>query len=175
MNPTVMIAVLLINVSSGAQSPSDSDHGGEFMGKRWSEEQAKEWYEKQPWLVGCNFLPSTAVNSTDMWQQETFDVETIDRELGWAEDLGFNSIRVFLQYLVWEADPVGQKERMERFLGIADRHGITVMFILFDDCFIPEPYLGKQADPVPGTHNSQWTSSPGETRKKADNRPNLER
>jgi hypothetical protein len=49
------------------------------------------------------------------------------------------------------------------------------MFILLDDCFLPEPYLGKQADPVPGVHNSQWTSSPGETRKKADYWPSLER
>ena len=145
------------------------------MGKQWSEEKAKEWYEQRPWLVGCNFLPSTAVNSTEMWQEATFDEATIDRELGWAAGLGFNSIRVFVQYLVWEADPAGQKTRMERFLEIADRHGITVMFILFDDCFIPEPYLGKQAEPVPGVHNSQWTSSPGETRKKENCRPNLEK
>jgi len=55
----------------------------------WTAEQANEWYAGQPWLCGPNFLPSTAVNSTDMWQAESFDLETIDRELGWAEEIGF--------------------------------------------------------------------------------------
>jgi GrpB-like predicted nucleotidyltransferase (UPF0157 family) len=36
-------------------------------------------------IRGVNFLPSTAVNSTEMWAPETFDPATIDRELGWAE------------------------------------------------------------------------------------------
>ncbi len=40
-------------------------------GKRWSVEKANEWYAKQPWLVGCNFIPSTAVNQLEMWQEET--------------------------------------------------------------------------------------------------------
>jgi hypothetical protein len=57
--------------------------------ERWTREQANEWYGTQPWLVGCNFLPSTAINQLEMWQAETFDPETIDRELGWAESIGF--------------------------------------------------------------------------------------
>ena len=138
----------------------------ESLSKQWSAVKARKWYEQHPWPIGCNFLPSTAVNSTEMWQSETFDFETMDRELGWAESIGFNSIRVFVQYIVWEADAEGLKERMEKLLEIANSHGISVMFILLDDCFIPEPYLGKQKDPIPGMHNSQWTSSPGVTRKK---------
>jgi hypothetical protein len=49
------------------------------------------------------------------------------------------------------------------------------MLILFDDCFKPEPKLGKQPDPVPGVHNSQWTSSPGNRRKQPDYWPKLEK
>ena len=142
--------------------------------KRWSAAKARQWYEKRDWPIGCNFLPSTAVNSTEMWQAESFDPTTIDKELGWAEDIGFNSIRVFVQYLVWEDDPEGLKKRMEKLLEIAESHGISVMFILFDDCFKPEPYLGKQDDPIPGVHNSQWTSSPGEKRKKSKDWSKLE-
>ena len=143
--------------------------------KRWSAAKARHWYDDRAWLIGCNFLPSTAVNSTEMWQGETFDPVTIDRELGWAEELGFNSIRVFVQYIVWEADTQGLKQRMEKLLEIADSHGISVMFILFDDCFIPEPYLGKQNDPIPGVHNSQWTASPGRKRKQDDDWSSLEK
>jgi len=124
------------------------------------------WYRHTEWPCGVNYVPSTAVNSTEMWQAESFDPQTIDRELGWAEEIGFNSCRVFLQFLVWKADPAGFKKRFERFLSIAEKHGITVVPCLFDDCAFSgrEPYLGKQAAPVPGVHNSGWTPSPGHKR-----------
>ena len=128
----------------------------------WPVKRAREWYDKQPWLVGCNFLPSTAVNDVEMWQAETFDPATIDRELGWARDLGFNTVRVFLNYVVWEADAAGLKKRFGQFLRLAHRHRICVMPILFDDCNFAGRIAstGRQPDPVPGVHNSQWVSSP---------------
>lgn len=132
---------------------------------RWSVERARAWYDAQPWRVGCNFLPSTAVNDVEMWQVETFDLVTMDRELGWAADLGFNTVRVFLNYVVWEADASGFRERFGRFLETADRHGIATLVILFDDCFKPEPRVGPQDEPEPGVHNSQWVQSPGVTRR----------
>lgn len=128
----------------------------------WPATRAWEWYESRPWLVGCNFLPSTAVNDVEMWQAATFDPVTIDRELAWARGIGFNTVRVFLNVVVWEADPAGLKRRFGQFLDIADRHGIAVMPVLFDDCNVAGRVAaaGRQADPVPGVHNSQWVSSP---------------
>ena len=97
-----------------------------------------------------------------MWQKETFDAKTIDRELGWAQELGFNTVRVFLNFVVWREDAAGLKKRFADFLKIAERHGISVMPILFDDCNFAGRVAarGKQPDPVPGVHNSQWVSSP---------------
>jgi len=130
--------------------------------ERWSKEKAAAWYAKQPWLVGCNFIPSTAINQLEMWQAETFDPKTIDRELGWAADkLGFNSARVFLHDLAYDADPKGFKQRLDTFLTIADKHGIRPMLVFFDDCWNPEPKVGKQPEPRPGIHNSGWMRSPG--------------
>jgi hypothetical protein len=129
---------------------------------RWSRERAQQWYEQQPWLVGCNFIPSSAINQLEMWQAETFDLPTIDRELGWAASkLGFNSVRVFLHDLAYAADPKGFKERVEKFLQTAERHGIRPVFVFFDDCWNPEPKVGKQPAPRPGVHNSGWVRSPG--------------
>ncbi len=129
---------------------------------QWSAEKAWQWYRGQPWLVGCNFLPSTAVNDVEMWQRETFDAATIDRELGWAQQLGFNTVRVFLNFVVWREDAAGLKQRFAEFLQIADRHGISTMPILLDDCNFAGRVAatGPQPDPVPGVHNSQWVSSP---------------
>lgn len=128
---------------------------------QWSLEQANAWYQEQPWLVGCNFIPSTAINQLEMWQWQTFDGDRIDLELSWAADLGFNSVRVFLHDLLYAADPAGLKTRMRSFLNIAFLHGIRTVFVLFDDCWNQNPKLGMQPDPIPGVHNSGWVQSPG--------------
>lgn len=130
-------------------------------GEQWSVEKARAWGEKIPWLVGCNFAPSTAINQLEMWQADTFDLATIDRELAWAESLGFNSVRVFLHHLLWEQDSRGFLDRMEKFLAVADKHKIGVVFVLLDAVWDPFPQLGKQRDPKPGLHNSGWVQSPG--------------
>src|SRR5690349_2952360 len=127
---------------------------------RWSEQRIQNWYQDRGWLLGCNYAPSTAVNQLEMWEPETFDPTTIDRELGWAEKLGFNSIRVFLHNLLWEHDAKGLLERMEKFLTIADSHGIGVMFVLFDSVWNPFPEKGKREYKI-GVHNSGWLQSPG--------------
>jgi hypothetical protein len=96
-----------------------------------------------------------------MWQDATFDPATIDRELGWAADLGFNSVRVFLHDLVFSADGAEFLDRVDHVLGLADDHGITMMPVLFDGVWHPEPRLGPQPEPRPGVHNSTWVQGPG--------------
>ncbi len=134
--------------------------GAEQTSQRWSEQKANDWYAEQPWLVGCNFIPSNAINQLEMWQPDTFDPATIDKELALAKGLGFNSVRVFLHDLLWVQDAKGFLDRVDQFLNIADKHGIGVMFVLFDGVWDPEPKLGKQRDPKPHTHNSGWVQSP---------------
>ncbi|HEX4038817.1 MAG TPA: 1,4-beta-xylanase [Acidobacteriaceae bacterium] len=128
---------------------------------RWTAEQANAWYARQPWLVGANFLPSDAINELEMWQADSFDPTTIDRELGWAEGIGMNTMRVFLHNLVWEQDPRGFDQRIDVFLSIAARHHIRPIFVLFDSCWDPNPKLGPQRPPIPGVHNSGWVQAPG--------------
>lgn len=135
--------------------------GGELPGEQWTAEAAHRWYAGLPWLVGCNFTPSYAINQLEFWQPETFDLQFIDRELQWAADLGMNAARVYLHDLLWQQDPVGFVERIDAYLAAASRHGIRTMLVLFDSCWDPEPALGPQRDPAPGVHNSGWVQSPG--------------
>jgi hypothetical protein len=128
---------------------------------RWSVEQAQAWYAKQPWLVGCNFIPSSAINQLEMWQAETFDLETIEREIGWAHAIGFNAMRVFLHSLLWAHDRDGFSGRIDRFLAVLASHQIRPMFVLFDGVWDPFPKLGPQPAPRPHVHNSGWLQSPG--------------
>ena len=128
---------------------------------RWTEQRANDWYRQQPWLVGANYIPATAINELEMWQAATFDPQRIDLELGWAESIGMNTMRVFLHDLLWQQDAAGFRQRIDTFLTIAAKHHIRPMFVLFDSCWDPNPQLGKQPAPKPGVHNSGWVQSPG--------------
>ena len=128
---------------------------------RWSEQQANDWYAKQPWLVGANFIPSDAINELEMFQAATFNPALIDKELGLGESIGMNTMRVFLQDQLWTQDPEGFKKRLDTFLAIAAKHHIRPLLVLFDSCWETDPHLGPQHPPIPGVHNSGWVQSPG--------------
>jgi hypothetical protein len=143
-----LIALSLVGVSL-AQSP------------RWTEKAANDWYAKQPWLVGSNYIPATAVNQLEMWGADNVDPAWMETELMRAELLGMNTMRVFLHDLPWKSDEGAFRHRIDRFLAAADRHGIRPIFVLFDSCWDPFPVMGTQRDPRPGVHNSGWVQSPG--------------
>lgn len=158
MKPIQSVATaLLLQVAFLLLSPA-------FAAERWSAEKAHQWYNSQPWLVGANYIPANAINQLEMWQAETFDTATIDKELGWAKSIGMNTMRVYLHNLLWEQDAKGFKQRIDQFLTIAARHGIKPMFVLFDSCWDPEVKLGPQRPPIPGVHNSGWVQAPGRAR-----------
>ncbi len=112
-------------------------------------------------MVGANFNPSTAINQLEFWQEDTFDPETIDRELKWSAQLGMNLHRVYLHNLLWQKDSLGFLGRLDKYLALANSHGIKTMFVLLDDVWNPIPKLGKQPDPMPHAHNSGWVQAPG--------------
>ena len=145
-----LVVVLLLSVAAVA-APQ----------QQWTPEQAHQWYKAQPWLVGANFNPASAINQLEMWQADTFDPKRIDLELGWAADLGMNTMRVYLHDLLWQQDAEGFKRRIDEFLKISAKHKIRPMFVLFDSVWDPNPQLGKQRAPRPGVHNSGWMQNPG--------------
>jgi Cellulase (glycosyl hydrolase family 5) len=161
---TVAVALLAgatacASASSPAPTPVTAARG--TARAVWTKERARAWADSTGWLVGSNFAPSTAINQLEMWQAPTFDAAAIDRELGLAESLGFNTMRVFLHDLLWQQDSAGFLQRVDQFLAIADRHHIRPMLVLFDAVWDPQPHLGKQRAPIPHLHNSGWVQSPG--------------
>lgn len=147
-------------LTAGAQTPARTEADFPEVPGRWSVERINAWYDRLPWLVGCNYYPATAINQIEMWQASTWDPATIDKELGWAEGIGFNTLRVYLHDLVWADDEQGLYKRMDQFLDICSRHGIRPFFVFFDDCHFPKPQLGEQPLPVRNYHNSGWVNSP---------------
>ncbi len=155
----------------GADPDADPDHGPCWHHGRTDPgirghralvgEKANAWYAKQPWLVGSNYIPATAINELEMWQADTFDAADHRQGARLGRGLGMNTMRVFLHDLPWQQDPPGFRARIDRFLDIAAKHHIRPLFVLFDSCWDPQPTLGPQHAPKPGVHNSGWVQAPG--------------
>src|SRR5882724_8607862 len=151
---TLVLGLLLPTMPISAQKQTE----------RWTEAKANAWYTKQPWLVGANFIPSDAINELEMFQAVTFNPTLNDKELGMGESIGMNTMRVFLQDQLWQQDAKGFTKRLDIFLGIAAKHHIRPLLVLFDSCWETNPHLGPQHPPIPGVHNSGWVQSPGKER-----------
>lgn len=158
----LFIILLFTSVAQSQKTRKAVAQSAQGTATVWSIEKANAWYKEHKWMTGANFIPSTAINQLEMWQAPTFDPGTIDRELGWAESIGFNTMRVFLHSIPWKADSAGFKKRMDEYLGIADKHRIKTIFVFFDDCWNKIPVAGLQPAPKPGIHNSGWMQDPGQ-------------
>lgn len=143
----LLVLVMLLGLNASAQ--------------KWSEAKANNWSKLQPWASGTNYQPSSAINQLEMFQAATFDLKTIDKELGWAEGLGFNVMRVFLHHIAWTSDKDGFKKRLGQYLEVSNKHKIKTIIVFFDDCWNDHYSAGKQPEPKKGIHNSGWIRDPG--------------
>ncbi|WP_422749941.1 1,4-beta-xylanase [Mycobacterium sp. WMMD1722] len=150
------VPLLLAGAAAIAAPPRAAAQSG-----RWSADRAHDWYGRQGWQVGANFITSNAVNQLEMFERESYDPRRIDRELRMARDIGLNTVRVFLHDQLWAQDSLGFSSRLSHFVATAAYHGIKPLFVLFDSCWDPVPRPGRQRPPVPGVHNSRWVQSPG--------------
>lgn len=149
---------ILILIIGFIQCESNSKYS---IGIRWTEEKAWQWQDEFGWRAGTNFNPSTAINQLEFWQEDSFDLETIERELAWSSELGMSLHRVYLHNLLWDQDSIGFLQRLDAYLQKADQFNIKTMFVLLDDVWHPVPKLGIQPDPIPHVHNSGWVQAPG--------------
>lgn len=156
MNSNLLLSIAAIGMLFLAVSCEKDNEPRE----RWSLEKALKWEEETGWLRGCNYQPRTAINQLEMWQAETFDPTTIDQELGWAEDLGFNVMRVYLHHFAWKEDKEGFKNRLDEYLKISNSHGVSTLFVFFDDCWRDSCWVGTQPEPIARRHNSGWVKDP---------------
>src|SRR5664279_2557382 len=158
----VIVFYLFCNVNGYSQKNKSPNTNGAIPATQWPIDKANAWYAAHKWIIGSDYIPSNAVNQLEMWQADTFDSSINDKELGYAEGIGFNTMRVFLHSIAWKEDKVGFKKRMNAFLSIANKHHIQIMFVFFDDCWNKVPHAGTQPMPKPGIHNSGWVQDPGQ-------------
>lgn len=120
--------------------------------ERWSKERAWEWYNAHPWIRGCNYMCADCVNRVDQWQSLHFEeyLKTTEEELKVMKELGFNSVRLILEYVVWKEEHDSFLERFDRYIELCHKYGISCMIVLANDCMPPKtelwkmPYIGEQ-------------------------------
>lgn len=119
---------------------------------QWSKEKSWEWYHAKPWIRGCNYMSADCANRIDQWQAYEFEdrFETTKKELMLMSKLGYNSIRIIPEFIVWLKEHDGFMERFERYIALAAQNGISCMVVLGNDCVPPyeeamqRMHLGKQ-------------------------------
>ena len=122
------------------------------MSERWTKEKAWQWYNERTWIRGCNYMSADCANRIDQWQSLGFDerLQTTDAELALANTLGFNSIRVIVEFAVWHEEHDSFFDRFDRYLDVCKKNGISVMVVLANDCMAPKydgfvpPHVGVQ-------------------------------
>lgn len=143
---TLALSLLAVGAASGERTGP------------WTKEKAWEWYGRQPWMRGCNYLPASAANYADMWQElgceERF--KEMDAEFALAEDTGFNVMRLIIAeqgFGIWLAEHDGFMARLERWLQMLDKHKMRAIILLGNDCSRPKE-IWKM--PKPGLQHFDW-------------------
>lgn len=132
----------------------------------WSKERAWEWYNARPWIRGCNYMSADCANRIDQWQELGFEerLVTTEEEFKLTQELGYNSIRIILEFIVWDEQRDGFMERFERYISLATKYGISCMVVLANDCMRPKSFevnkIGKQKVDL-GYHGGRKTSQHG--------------
>ena len=136
------------------------------MNKQWSKEKIWSWYKARPWIRGCNYMSADCANRIDQWQELGFEerFKTTEEELALMQETGFNSIRIILEFLVWDKEHDGFTERFERYLSLCAKYGISCMVTLANDCLRPKSLevtkLGEQSFDI-GYHGGRKLSQHG--------------
>lgn len=107
---------------------------------RWSKEKAWAWYNSHPWIRGCNFMSSDCCNRIDQWQELGFEkrFETANTEMGIARDIGYNSLRIIVEFDVWYQQHDGFMKRFDKYLEAAHKNGLSCTVVLGNDCCVPK-------------------------------------
>ena len=102
------------------------------MKRQWTEQEINEWYAKQPWLRGTNFLPSDCINRLDMWQSfgREEHLKTAETELKLSEETGFNTVRLWCNFDVYYKEPEEFMQTLESYISLCAKYHHSVMLVL---------------------------------------------
>lgn len=100
-------------------------------------------------ITGAIYIPYEAYNAPQFWKG--FDARETDRDLGYAQKIHLNALRVWASYEYWKMAPAKFQANFDRFLAVAKRHDIRILVSLFEeDGQEPTPENMWATDPIHG-------------------------
>lgn len=137
------------------------------MNRRWTAEEAWAWQKKVGWLHGCNFIGSDCANRIDMWQsyKNAERMETAERELALCRDVGFDTVRLIVEFDVWLREHDSFMKILGSYISLCEKYGLSVMLVLANEAqlcrgekYVPKP-LGEQVYAL-GHHQGRFPLTP---------------
>ena len=109
------------------------------MKRKWSEIEANNWYKKQGWIRGCNFISSDCVNRLDMFQNYKHEQKllTAKKELELCKKIGFNSVRIWANFDVYYKEKDSYMEIFEKYIQLCADNDLKVMVVLTHEEDLP--------------------------------------
>ncbi len=132
-----------------------SDQAKALRKARWSPLRAEQYMARFGVIRGCNYVTQDA--SSPLAESSE---RLVDRELGWAKDVGLNSIRVFLSAISYQNMGDRLFTRLDCLLDIAAKQGMSFIPVLSTNSVIDPAYKPDPAQPpqdgtpafLPGVH-----------------------
>ena len=115
------------------------------MKRRWTPEEAWQWWDARPWIMGINYVPS-CTPGLSIWQPDTREdaLKVVRPELDLLQELGFNSVRMFIGMNWWVLDGDAHLDFLDEFLDELKKRGIGMMPVIGNDCV----NFGRPKDPT---------------------------
>ena len=124
---SVVLAILLALLGgSSAAAQERAEAGTEAALEQGSSREGVDLSR----IRGVNYVPSYASSSYQAWME--YDGETVRRELSAAAKIGFNSVRVWLSYSVYERRPTPFLAHFSDLIEACRAEGLSIMPVLFD-------------------------------------------
>jgi endo-1,4-beta-mannosidase len=85
-------------------------------------------------IRGANFIPSYASNSYEIWHGYNHDI--FENDLRLASAVGYNSVRLWLNYAAFDELGTKMVDRVEDALRLCAKYHLRAVIVLFDSCGI---------------------------------------
>jgi hypothetical protein len=153
----ILTATTVVVWSLTATTHASAPLGGDTTG---ASAYSNAWAD----VRGVNYVPSYSRNDIQTW--EDYDQATVERELSYAQGVGFNAVRVFLNMSPWVADRNTFLSHYDHFVGACAAKGIRPLVVLFDDDFFDVPGVNRTSEIAPwlaskAYRTEKWMANPG--------------
>ena len=120
IRPALVLSFIAVLLSSTQCFAFAADLQNKIAGTNWSR------------IRGTNVIPSYASNTYEIWRN--YNHEIFENELRLTAEVGYNSVRLWLNYAAFEELGTKMVDRVEDALELCAKYHLRAVIVLFDSC-----------------------------------------